>query len=102
MGGLAALLLFQQLGQVLHQAGHALGVEMGQSLGHGQQDGLFGVLRAPLGQGIEEAHGVQLVAPELSPEGPVTVGGVDVHNAAPDGELARAPPPGRSGRIRRR
>ena len=88
--------------QIAAQAGRALRMEPGGRLGHGQEDGLLNVLRAPLGDGVEEAHGVQLVAPELGPDGIVAGRGVDVQDTAPDGELAHALHQGGAGVARRR
>ena len=45
-------------------------------------------LAAALGVRVEKAHGVDLVAPELGPDGPLGSGGIYVQNAAPAGKLA--------------
>ena len=43
---------------------------------------------APLGHRVEEAHGVDLVPPELHAHRQVQAGGEHVQNAPPQGELA--------------
>ena len=84
------LLAGDQLFDVGAEAAQTLGVEPGLGLAHGQDHDGIGVLGAPLGVRVEVAHGVQLVTEELGTDGPVGGGGVDVHDAAPDGELAGA------------
>ncbi len=48
------------------------------------------VFVAALGVRVKKAHGVQLVAEELRPDGLIGGGGEDVQNAAPEGKLAAA------------
>jgi hypothetical protein len=59
-------------------------------LGHGQENGLVGVLRAALGDGVEKAHRVELVAEELRAHGVVAGGREDVEDAAAQRELPDA------------
>ena len=88
VGVLPALLPGDEPADIGAQAADALGMEPGLGFAHGEDDHGIGILRAALGVGIEVAHRVQLVAEEFGTEGPVSGGGVDVHDAAPDSELA--------------
>ena len=63
--------------------------QLGQGLRRGQEDGPVHVLGAPLGGGIKGPHGVQLVPPELRPDGGGHGGGKYVQDAPPQGKLAR-------------
>ena len=87
---LAPLLTGEQIVQILNQPLLSLGVHARQRL-PGWQDKRGGqIFAAPLGVNIEMTHGVQLVAKELQTDGLVFAGGIDIHNAAPDSELAHA------------
>ena len=90
VGRLAAALLLEKLLNLPDEPRRALGVEVGQGLGHGQEDGLGQLRRAPLGEGVKEGEQVNLVAPELGAQGRIVGRGKDVENAAPDGELPHA------------
>ena len=78
-----------ELVQPLQQPGQPPLGELRQGLRRGQEDGPVHVLGAPLGGGIKGPHGVQLVPPELRPDGGGHAGGVHVQNTAPQGKLAR-------------
>ena len=90
VGILPAVLAGDEPFQIGAEARDALGVEPGLGLAHGQDHHGFHIVTAPLGVRVEVAHGVQLVTEKFGAEGPVGGGGVDVHDAAADGELAGA------------
>ena len=62
----------------------------GQHLPGGQEGDGLPLGGAPLGHGVEEAQGVDLVPPELHPHRQVQAGGEHVQDAPPQGELAGA------------
>ena len=70
------------------QTGDAPRRTVGQHLRHRQELCLLEVFCPPLGAGVKEAHGVQLIPEELTADGPVAGGGEKVQNAAPEGKLA--------------
>ena len=59
-------------------------------LRHGQKDGFVHVFRAPLGDGVKIAHGVQLVAEKLRAQRLFLCGRIDIQNAAAQRELPHA------------
>ena len=87
-GVLAPLLPGDERADVGAQAGDALGMQPGGSFGNREQGGFVDIFRPPLGDGVEEAHGVQFIAPELGPDGLIVGGRVDVQNTAADGKLS--------------
>ena len=72
---------------ILAQTGDSLGMHTQLGFPYGKNGNAVGIFRAPLGDGVEEAHGVQLVSKELRPDGAVTGRGENIQNAAPDGKL---------------
>ena len=78
-----------QFVQPLQQTGQPPVGQLGQGLRRRQEDGPVHVLGAPLGGGVKGPHGVQLVPPELRPDGGGHAGGKYVQDAAPQGKLAR-------------
>ena len=61
-----------------------------QHLTGGRKIDLFQRTVPPLGQQVEGGKGVYLVVPVLHTGGLAHIGGVDVHDVAPDAELSRA------------
>ena len=78
----------RQLLQLGRQAREPPGGHVGQHLRRGQQQGVVHVLRPPLGGGVEGTHGVDLVPPELRPDGVFHAGAEHVQNAPAQGKLA--------------
>ena len=91
-GGQVVQSLFPGLGgqlfQLGRQSGQTAGGQVGQHLRRRQQQGAVHVLRPPLGGGVEGAHGVDLVPPELCADGVFHAGGEYVQNPSPQGKLA--------------
>ena len=90
IGRFPALLARDDRAQVLAQPRRALRVQMRLRLRHGQEDGLFHVFRAPLGDGVKIAHGVQLVAEKLRAQRLFLRRRIHVQNAAAQRELSHA------------
>ena len=61
----------------------------GLGLAYGQDGDAFRVFVPPLGLGVKIAHGIQLIAEELRPDGLVVCRGENVQDAASEGELSR-------------
>ena len=59
-------------------------------LGYRKQNGFVNVFRAPLRDGVEIAHGVELVAEEFRAQRLFLRGGIHVQNAAAQGKLSHA------------
>ena len=76
--------------QILTKPCKAVGMQCRYGLCHGKNPGRGKILSPPLGVRVKGGEGIQLVAEELRPDGAFSAGGVDVHNAAPDGKLAHA------------
>ena len=102
IGRFPALLARDDRAQVLAQPRRALWVQMRLRLRHGQEDGLFHVFRAPLGDGVKIAHGVELVAEKLRAQRVFARGRIHVQNAAAQGELPHALDEARAGIARPR
>ena len=102
IGRFPALLARDDRAQVLAQPRRALRVQMRLRLRHGQEDGLFHVFRAPLGDGVKIAHGVELVAEKLRAQRVFARGRIHVQNAAAQGELPHALDEARAGIARPR
>ncbi len=102
IGRFPALLARDDRAQILAQARRALRVQVRLRLRHGQEDGLFHVFRAPLGDGVKIAHGVELVAEKLRAQRVFARGGIHVQNAAAQRELPHALDEARAGIARPR
>ena len=87
---LAALCLGNETVQPLQQPAVPARGKLGQHLRRRQDLRRAEILDAPLGVGIEEAHGVDLVPEELHPDGLGVGRGEKVQDAPPQGELAHA------------
>ena len=87
LGGLfhLDLFLFQHAAQPQHTALR----QLRQSLGGWEEDGSGNVLRPPLGGRVEQAHGVDLVPPELRPHRRFRRRRKHVQQVAAQGELPR-------------
>ncbi len=72
------------------QTGDALGMEAGLGLAYGQDGDGIRVFAAALGADVEVAHGVQLVAEKLRPDGLVGGRGEDIQDSATEGKLTAA------------
>ena len=68
--------------------GSIRGAEGGQHLSRRQQEGAFYILRPPLGAGVEQAQGVDLVIKKVAPDRLLRIRRKYVQNAASQGELA--------------
>ena len=90
IGRFAPLLARDDGAQVLAQAGYPLRVQVRLRLGHGQEDSLVNVFRAPLRDGVKIAHGVQLVAEKLRAQRLFLRRRIHVQNAAAQRELSHA------------
>ena len=90
VGGLPAAQTGLQGLQIGGQALRTLRMQPGQGFRHRQQDEAFRVVCAALGHGVEEAHGVHLVAEELHTDRRVVGRRKDIQNAAPHGKLSHA------------
>ncbi len=85
---LAPLLPGNESGNVLTEAGEAVRVEAGLGLRHGEKHRFAGIFSPALGQGVEKAHRVQIIAKKFHTKRVVVGWGEDVQNAAAQGVLA--------------
>ena len=65
-------------------------MEAGLGFAHRQHGNGIDVFAAPLGVGIEIAHGIQFVSKEFRTDGLIGGRGEDIDDSAPDGELSAA------------
>ena len=83
--------------QIGAEAGKAAGMQARQGLLRRQNKRFVTVFGAALGDGVEKAHCVQLVAEELGADGLVVRGREDIQNAAAQRKLPRALDEARAG-----
>ena len=88
IGGLPAAQTGLQGLQISGQTLRTLRMQPGQGFRHRQQGEAFRIVCAPLGHGVEEAHGVHLVAEELQTDRRIVGRRKDIQNAAPHGKLS--------------
>ena len=82
--------LAQEEGPALPHEGEDAAARLPQKLRHRQQADLVHVPQPPLGQGVKDAHGVDLVVKKVAADRLVHPRGEHVQDAAPEGELAHA------------
>ena len=90
VGRFAALLPRTERLQLAGKTVRALRMKAGQRFRDRKQHQLVRIFRAALGDEVEKAHGVHLIAEELNAHGLIIGRGVDVRNSAADGELSYA------------